>query len=484
MKGKTAFYLLLLTAGALLVHGYHPWTEDAAFYVPPVRKLLDPALYPYASEFFQSHAALTFFPELIAGSVRVLHVRLETALLGWHLLTMYLFLVSCWQVSSLCFESDAARWCAVALEASLLTLPVAGTSLYLMDEYVNPRSFSTFAGMIAVACALKKHYVWAVFCLLAAGLIHPLMPVYGFAFLALLWWNQSGAVRARTDQAVAAALVFGFSLEPPTEAYHQAAAQHAFHYVTQWPWYGWLGILAPIAIFYWLARFAAAKQMVNVELLSRSLAALVILSLVTALILDIPRRFEALARLQPLRSLHLVYALLVLLVGGVAGQFVLKRSLARWLILFIPLCAGMGYSQYRLFSATAHIEWPGVESRNQWVQAFAWIRRNTPVDAYFALDPYYMDRPGEDEQSFRAISGRSMLADMVKDSGAAAMFPPLAEEWWDRMTALKGWSGFQRADLKQLQRRYGVNWVVVEQPGIAGLTCPYQNPGVQVCRID
>jgi hypothetical protein len=28
-----------------------------------------------------------------------------------------------------------------------------------------------------------------------------------------------------------------------------------------------------------------------------------------------------------------------------------------------------------------------------------------------------------------------------------------------------------------------VSWVVVEQPGPAGLECPYQNSAVRVCRL-
>jgi len=64
------------------------------------------------------------------------------------------------------------------------------------------------------------------------------------------------------------------------------------------------------------------------------------------------------------------------------------------------------------------------------------------------------------------------------------MFPSLADEWWDRVSALKDWKNFQPADFQSLKRRYGVNWVVVKQPGLAGLECPYENEQVRVCRLD
>jgi len=220
------------------------------------------------------------------------------------------------------------------------------------------------------------------------------------------------------------------------------------------------------------------------ELLCRSLVPFVLLSLLGALFLDIPARFEALARFQPLRSMHLAYALLILMMGGMLGQFVLKRSVARWLLLFVPLCAGMALVQFELFPASAHVEWPGAAARNPWFQAFDWVRQNTPADAYFALDPMHMEIPGEDENSFRAIAERSMLADVVKDSGAVSMFPQLADEWWEQVSAQQGWKDFRLADFQRLKSRYGVDWVVLQQPGKPGLVCPYQNSAVMVCRIE
>jgi hypothetical protein len=279
-------------------------------------------------------------------------------------------------------------------------------------------------------------------------------------------------------------LVFGISLDPPTEAYHQAALRHAYHYVIQWPWYGWLGVFGPVALFYWFWWIARSRRMPNVALLCRCLVPFVLVSLLAAILLDVPQRFEALARFQPMRSLHLAYALLIILSGGMLGQFLLKRSAARWLLLFVPLCAGMALVQFRLFPASAHIEWPGVHSRNPWFQAFDWVRTNTPVEAFFALDPVYMEIPGEDENSFRAIAERSMLADAGKDSGAVSMFPQLAEEWWAQANAQERWESFRLADFEGLKSRYGVDWLVLQQPGTAGLVCPFQNATVLVCRVE
>ena len=115
-----------------------------------------------------------------------------------------------------------------------------------------------------------------------------------------------------------------------------------------------------------------------------------------------------------MRYLHLLYLIFFLLGGGLLGRYVLDRHLYRWVLLFVPLAAGMFYAQLQLFPATAHLELPWAAPKNSWLQAFAWIRENTPVDSLFALDPHYVELPGEDYHGFRALAERSVLADYVK----------------------------------------------------------------------
>jgi hypothetical protein len=46
------------------------------------------------------------------------------------------------------------------------------------------------------------------------------------------------------------------------------------------------------------------------------------------------------------------------------------------------------------------------------------------------------------------------------------------------------WRNLRSADFARLREKYGVTWVVVQQLGVDGLTCPYQNPAVRVCRVE
>jgi hypothetical protein len=489
-KARNILRLLLLTAGALLVHGYHPYAEDAEIYLPGVEKILHPQLFPGTQEFFASHASLTIFPNLIAVSLRATHLPMDAGLFLWHLASIFLLLLACWELSGLFFpNAPRARWGGVCLVAALLTIPVAGTALYIFDQYLNPRNLAAFAAIFAVARTLEKKYLWAALWILFAGSVHPLMAAFAFSFCVLLVFlerfeNRVSSSTLKAATGLCCLLPFGISLDPPTSpAYHAAAMRHEFHYIQLWHWYEWLGILAPVLLFWWFGRLARAPQWRQLELVCRSLIIYDLIYFSAALVVDQPARFESLARLQPLRNLHLLYMLMFLIMGGFLGELVLKHRVWRWLALFIPVSIGMFLAQRALFPASVHIELPGVAPKNPWEQAFIWVRDNTPAEAVFALDPDFMQLPEEDTTGFRCLAQRSRLADLSKDSGAASMFPPLAEEWWTQVQAQTPWKRFRLDDFSRLKNTYGVSWVVVQQPGVAGLDCAYQNRAVQVCRI-
>ncbi|HTA23581.1 MAG TPA: hypothetical protein VK763_08620 [Terriglobales bacterium] len=480
MKPKDLLILLLLTIGALLIHGYHPWVEDSEIYVPGVLKTLHPELFPFNAQFFETHAGSTVFPNFVATSVRLSQLPLSDVLFVLHVASIFLFLLACWQLISRCFPHPKARWAGVALIAALLTLPVAGTALYILDQYLNPRNLTAFAAIFAIVKVIDKKYIQAALFLILTAAIHPLMAVFAFSYCVLLVAAEYADAHFA---AIACLLPFGLSLDPPSSAYHQAALTHGFHYITRWTWYEWLGVLAPIPILWCFSRLARSRDLRNLDLLCRALVVYEVIYLPMAVLLSTVPRFESLARLQPMRSLWLLYVLMFLFLGGFLGEYLLKNKASRWLALFVPLGAGMFLAQLALFPASQHIEWHGDAPTNPWSQAFLWARDHTPTDAIFALDPEVLKLPGEDEQGFRAIAQRSRLADRTSDAGAVSMFPALADEWFHQVQAQTGWKDFQAQDFQRLHTDFGVTWVVLQSPGVPGLDCPYGNPVVQVCRL-
>jgi hypothetical protein len=144
---------------------------------------------------------------------------------------------------------------------------------------------------------------------------------------------------------------------------------------------------------------------------------------------------------------------------------------------------GMFLVQWELIDDGAHLELPFMATANPWLQAFNWIRQNTPADAYFALDPRYLAAPGEGFHSFRALAERSQLADGIKDTAVVMQVPSLAPAWHEQQLAQAGWKRFELADFEHLKTQFGVNWVLVAYPQPASLDCRWHNDALAVCRV-
>jgi len=466
-----------LTTAAVLVHGYHPAVEDAEIYLPAIRRLLNPGLYPHDAVFFSAQTKLSLFPQLIALSIRASHIPFDWALFFWHAVSIFLLLGGCWRIAGLCLSNRRAQWFGVALVASLLTMPVAGTALYIMDQYLCARSLSTAASVWSVARFLDRKWRSGLLWLLCTFAIHPLMAAFVVAYLAI-WFLVSRAARLHVGRNAAMFLAL-----PATDAYRQAVGTRSYLFLSNWRWHEWLGALAPLAILWWLSRMARKSGATTFEILARSLAIFGLLFLCAGVFLGFTHASPGWARLQPMRSLLLVYIIMLLLGGGLLEQFVFRRRI--WLsgTLLLVTALAMFYAQRQQFPSTPHIEGPWRTATNDWVGGFQWVRDHTPPDSYFALNPGFMTMPGEDEHGFRALAERSRLADIVKDPGAVTIAPSLAESWQAQVEGLEGWQNFQRSDFSRLRQRFGVNWVVLEQPGRSGLDCPFQNRSLLVCRV-
>jgi hypothetical protein len=271
-------------------------------------------------------------------------------------------------------------------------------------------------------------------------------------------------------------------LHPATGPYWDALQTRGYFFIKNWAWYEWIGAIAPMVIMLLVAHFAPKRSLRSLQDLCWSAVFCGVLLTLFALILSASPKFESLAELQPMRIFHPLYLLFFLILGGTV-RHVLRDKPTRYLLLFAPVCFAMFMVQRATFPGNSHIEWPGVAPANRWLRAFAWIQKNTPESALFALNPEHMHLPDEDNEGFRALAQRSMLADTSKDTGVVTMFPALADTWKQQVTAQQDWEDFQLADFRGLARNYGVSWVVLDTADSKGLECPYNRDSVQVCRI-
>lgn len=476
--------LLVLTALAMLVQGYHPGLEDDAYYLAAIKNNLNPALFPHDADFFRVLFQATIFDKLIAFSIRWTHVPLAWGLLFWQYAATFLVLWGCWRIARRCFDQEYEQWAAVALVAALLTLPVSGSGLSLTDQHLHPRALATALILAAIVAVLDGRRWLAGGLLLAAFPLHLNMAPFGVSYCLFLMWNPKKEAHQNVAAVAGIAIPLGWIFEPATDSWRQAEATRSFYFLSRWHWYEWLGVVAPLALLWWYRALALSRRSTVMAWMAERMVYFGIFQLAVALVLMLPPRLERLRSFEPMRFLHLVYVLFVLLSGGLLARYVLKRHVVRWLLLFVPLSAGMFYAQRQLYPGTVHLELPGRASGNDWVDAFRWISQNTPVDSEFALDPQYMEMPGEDYHGFRALAERSVLADAVKDPCTVVRVPSLGPRWLRELNAQLGWRNFQRQDFLRLKSQFGVNWVVLTNPPVAGMTCPYHNQRVSVCRVE
>ncbi len=487
---SVAALLAVLTLFAFVLQGYHPGAEDDAVYLSAIQKDLHPSLYPYNAEFFTLQLQVSIFDKAVAALVRLSHLPVPYVCLGLQLAAIFLLLAGCWCLVGYCFQSWRAQLAGVLTICCLLTLSVAGTALYISDEHLHPRLIATVALIFAIHAMQRQKSARATILLFVSFLFHPIMALFGISFCTLYAVVRSRAslllLRPPTlaGNAVRAAILPGAWLfAPSTPAWRQALLQHSYYTLTRWEWYEWLGALAPPLLLLLLAGFARRRGNTPLVHLAATLTLFSIVQLGIALAMLLPPGLQRLTPLQPMRYLHLTFLLMFLLAGATLGEYVLRSHIGRWLLVFVPLAAVNGYAQRTRYPAMPDLELPWQTPRGPWLQAFAWARANTPEDAVFALDPYYLALPGEDNHSFRALAERSSLVDDQKDAAVVTQVPRLAEVWVAQHQQQTGWTTWTRANFVHLAQTTPVRWVVVAPAQASGLTCPYRNETVSVCRI-
>ena len=172
----------MFTLLGFLVMGYHPGIEDDGVYLSAVKADLDPALYPHDSDFFRLQLQATIFDRWMALFVRVTRIPVAWAELLWQFLSLYVILWSALRIAQKLFSERRSPPAGIALLAAMFTLPVAGTALNLADQHLHPRTMATALILLAIDRILLNKRAFAVFLLLLALLVHPIMAVFGISF--------------------------------------------------------------------------------------------------------------------------------------------------------------------------------------------------------------------------------------------------------------------------------------------------------------
>jgi hypothetical protein len=292
-KIRDALLLLALTFAAVAVHGYHYGVQDQFIYVPAFKQHLDAGLYPRDAAFFAVHTRAMLFDDLVALSMRASGLPVDWGVFLWHLFSLYLLLFACFRVSQRCFKDRRAQWAATVAVAVMLTLEVAGTLLFLADEYLHPRTLATAALLLALAAVLDRSWVAIPWVGLAA-LLHPTMAVAGALHLAFLAWRPRWP-------ALAAGLLPLVVLGGGNEAWRELLATRWYLFPLGWPWYAWLGVVVPMGLLAWFARLEQGRSG-PVSHVSRRLMGSGLLGVIAGITVSVTPGLERLIPAEPMRT--------------------------------------------------------------------------------------------------------------------------------------------------------------------------------------
>ena len=508
--------IAILSLLTLLIHGYHPLAEDGGLYVAGIEFTLNRSLFPHFTEFVAEHLRFSVFAPLMASVVRLTHLPLSAVLLAVYLLSIALTLAAARALLRRSGASEPAQLSGVAMLAVLWTLPVAGTSLMLMDPYVTARSLSTPLSLWAIVFALdawsplhsnssvskngsRLSALGCAVSVIVATAFHPLMAGYALGLILCIRLLRTprrvpalltlGAVTVLG----AAALQAHAPAEPP--ALVAASITRYYWFLSQWQWYELVGLLGPLLVLSTLLLWKRSDLAQSGRLLCIAAIVYGVFGVLLVLLLAHQSyRAHIVARLQPLRVFLLLYLVMVPLLGAALhriGDLLTVRS-ARSLRMAVRACLSLilavtGFAMFSVqrneFPSSIHLELPWRANPNPWVRAFLWSREHTPADAVFAIDARYITTDGEDAQTFRAISQRSALPDYSKDGGEAAITPALATEWAAGVADQTGLNQLTADALRTRLRPLSVTWVILRSGPPATLACPYDNGVIRVCRL-
>lgn len=486
--------LTALTIATFALQGYHPYAEDGGMYLDRVLVTLHPTLFAQNVAFVREPLRISVFSPFIAGLVHLTHLPLEVVLLALDLAGIALTLIAALAILRRCTTNATAQFAGLSLFAAWSAMPVAATSLMLMDPNVTARTFSTPLTLFAIAFALDwseqsthRTALKTLAALLLAAAFHPLMAAYAAVLVATIVFAKRRKLPALLFALILiAAALTQFLAVPATPA--SLAADHTRYYwfLAQWHWYELFGLAAPLAIFAALLRGRALTP--EARTLLRASIAFALLGFTVALLFAHEGyRAHPIARLQPLRVFCFVYALLPLLLGATVARFTSHRASralrAAPALIIVASAITFFFANRAAYPASPHIELPHRTNPNPWVRAFLWVRDNTPPDALFAIDARYVNTAGEDAQNFRALTLRNVLPDYSKDGGEAANMPALAPAWLAASSVQLNLNTQSEPQRDARLRTLGATWIVLDADTSTAHACPYANGTIKVCLL-
>ena len=455
--GALAFFILATANSG----GYRYGASDQAFYIPAIRKAMDPSLFPHDSLLLNAQGHVILWDGLVAGM---------TAATGLPLPWVFFLLYSAGLVALYAGGVLLAR--AVGLSTlgtiallAMMTLRhrIAKTGVNTLEGYLHPRMIAFAFGVLATAAFVRRRPAWACVSLVAAAVVHPTTAVW-FAMLigaaAFVAWPRWRAPLGALAIAGAAATVWAIAAGPLAAravvmdaAWLSAIASKDYLFPHEWPAYAWISNLLPAgiaALALWRARNLSP------ELRGLLAGALALTAFFLATLPFVTMRYALAVQMQIPRVFWLVelVALLMIARAASARSLLLARAVAIFFVVVSFARGGavlFGDKEGRLVA----IDLPS----GDWMDAMAWLR-SRPDRAHVLADPEHAWRY---ESSVRVAAERDVFHEDVKDAAIAMYDRDVALRVVERRALTSDFPLRPVAELQSLARTYGLDYLVSDE---------------------
>lgn len=451
-------FFVLATANS---GGYRYGASDQAFYIPAIRKAMDPSLFPRDTPVLEAQGRVILWDGLVAGLTSLLNLSLPQVFFG-----LYLAGLAALYAGAILLARGAglSRWATIAFLA-LLTLRhrIPKTGVNTLEGYLHPRMIAFAFGVLASAAFLRRRPAWALLALAAAASVHPTTGVW-FAMLlgvaAMVAWPGWRMGLVMLALAGCAGVVWAIAAGPLSaravlmdSAWLSAISTKDYLFPHEWPAYAWLLNLTAAAI---VAAGLWRLRNVPAELRGLMTGALALTLFFLATLPFVAMRYALAVQMQIPRVFWLVelVALLVLLIGLSSRARGAVKVFAVFLIVVSAVRGGTVLfveKDARLVT----IDLP----RDDWTAAMDWLRAQPP-HVHVLADPGHAWRHGS---SVRVAAERDVFHEDVKDAAIAMYDRGVALRVVERGAQTADFSSKSAAEILELARRHGLDYLVSDE---------------------
>lgn len=450
--------------------GYRYAASDQAFYLPAIVRQLDPSLFPSSAALIESQARLTLIDEVAAATVTVTGLSLPHLFVLLYVVTLVLMAAGAMRIGARLYRTG---WAVAALGAALtLRHAIAKTGANTLEGYFHPRQLAFALGLWAVAMLLERRDRIAVVLLAASAVLHPTTALWFAVWLIAAAYVGRPAWRLGILALLAAgSMAAAFALWRGPLAGHLTIMDAAWLdaigekdlYPLAWTVDAWITNLIPIPIVLWCWRLRHRAELTVAGEPALALGAMALPLLFLGWLPFNAAHVALAVQVQAARVFWLLDVLATIylvwwLAEGTAPAARQPRRAAT--IAMLVLTASIARGAYTMFVQFPDRRIFAVDVQHaDWRDAMAFARTSDPRSRWLA-DPIHAAKYGS---SVRAGGYRDVLLEELKDRAIAMYDRNVAMQVADRMRALQQVPWDTPDGARELARRYGLDYLVIDR---------------------